>query len=273
MIIKDKDFGRRNKNTAISTYLRLEKDQVIELLDSIFNDYPIGSVLLWETNEELPSIRNVGGVKLPSINAEYPINYILDGQQRVTSLFGVFCSELENQNNIDESIFNVYFDVDEKRFLYVEDLVPNHDNLPLKLLFNNYDFNMVTRDYSREKNELAVKLQSIFQNYEIPTITIKKKSKSEVGVISERINYTGTPLSTLDLMIAWTWKENYHLKDKFDEIYELLEGRNFGGIKQKIILQCFGAIIKQTTVTKEILKLDPDAVRVLKVRIKVWRKH
>src|SRR5690625_6339089 len=65
-------------------------EQVIELLDSIYNDYPIGSILLWETNENLPSNRNIGGYELPQSKDEYPINYILDGQQRVTSIFSVF---------------------------------------------------------------------------------------------------------------------------------------------------------------------------------------
>ena len=29
--------------------------QIIELLESIYNDYPIGSILCWETNEKLAS--------------------------------------------------------------------------------------------------------------------------------------------------------------------------------------------------------------------------
>ncbi|MDP4549692.1 DUF262 domain-containing protein [Alkalihalobacillus macyae] len=239
-----------------------KKEQVVELLDSIYNDYPIGSVLLWETNEDLPSNRNVGGYNLPDNKAEYPINYILDGQQRVTSIFSVFCFDLEkNLDEVNDSTFDIYFDLDEKKFVAKEDMMIKNQNLPLKLLFNNFDFNQVIREYDREKNELAVNLQSLFQNYEIPTITIKKRTKSEVGVIFERINNTGTPLSTLDLMIAWTWKEDYHLKEEFDDIYDLLDTKSFGNIKQKIILQCFGAIIKKTAITKEILELDPEEVR------------
>lgn len=33
--------------------------QVIELLDSIVNDFPIGSVLLWNSREVLPATRNI----------------------------------------------------------------------------------------------------------------------------------------------------------------------------------------------------------------------
>lgn len=237
-------------------------EQVIELLDSIYNDYPIGSILLWETNENLPSNRNIGGYELPQSKDEYPINYILDGQQRVTSIFSVFCFDLEMENNnVDDSTFDIYFDLDEKKFFSKDEINPNNLSISLKLLFNNYEFNQIIRDYDRDRNEIAVNLQSLFQNYEIPTITIKKRTKSEVGVIFERINNTGTPLSTLDLMIAWTWKDDYHLKTEFDEIYDQLDNKNFGNVKQKIILQCFGAIIKNTAVTKEILELKPEEVR------------
>lgn len=240
-----------------------KKEQIIDLLDSIYNDYPVGSILLWETGEDLPSIRNVGGYELPESKAEYPVNYILDGQQRITSIFGVFCFELKQttEKDFDENIFNVYFDLILKKFIFEDELNKETQIFPLKLLFNNYEFNKYIRDFAREQYEVAVELQSIFQNYEIPTVTIKKRTKNEVGVIFERINNTGTPLSTFELMAAWTWKEDYHLSDKFDEIYEILESRNFSGIKQKIILQCFGAIIKGTTITKEILDLDPSDVR------------
>lgn len=237
-------------------------EQVVELLDSIYNDYPIGSILLWETNEVLPSNRNIGGFDLPETKPEYPINYVLDGQQRLTSIFSVFCYDLKYNNEVNSNkTFDIYFDLDEEKFVPYDEINENNVNLSLKLLFNNYEFNQVIRDYDKDKSMLAVKLQSIFQNYEIPTITIKKRSKSEVGVIFERINNTGTPLSTLDLMIAWTWNEDYHLKDEFDDIYDLLENKNFGNVNEKIILQCFGAIIKKTTVTKEILDLKPEAVR------------
>ena len=51
--------------------------------------------------------------------------------------------------------------------------------------------------------------------------TEAKRKKEEVGIIFERINNTGTKLTTLDLMIAWTWSEDFHLKEKMDEIRRL----------------------------------------------------
>lgn len=111
---------------------------VIDLLDSIINDFPIGSILLWETKDNLPAKRNVGGYKLPDPTEDYPINYILDGQQRVTSIFGVFCFDLEEEDNeIETNMFDIVFDLVDKSFAGQGDINPNNQVIPLKLIFDN----------------------------------------------------------------------------------------------------------------------------------------
>lgn len=242
-----------------------KQEQVIELLDSIIKDYPIGSILLWETKDDLPSKRNIGGFDLPNPTEDYPINYVLDGQQRVTSIFGVFCYDLENVENeeYDSSLFEIMYDIDEDVFISSSDINVTHINLPLRLIFDNFNFNKFIQDKSLDEDQTnkVVEVQSLFQNYELPLVTIKKRDKTEVGIIFERVNNTGTPLSTLDLMIAWTWIEDFHLKEKFEDIFETLEDKNFGNVKNKVVLQCISAIINQTTKTKHILELNPQDVR------------
>lgn len=237
-----------------------KQEQIIELLDSIVKDFPIGSILLWETIENLPAKRDIGGYTLPEPTEDYPINYVLDGQQRVTSIFSVF-HEISNPNNTD--LFNIYYDIDNKVFLSSVDIAERSKLLPLKLIFDNLKFINFMRSEGLNEDEMSevATLQSLFQNYEIPTVTIKKKDKSEVGVIFERVNNTGTPLSTLDLMTAWTWNEEFHLQEKFDEILDTLENKNFENLQSTIILQCAGAIIDKTTKKKSILDLDATKVR------------
>jgi len=57
------------------------------LLDSIVRGFPIGTFILWKTTERLRSIRNIGDLLLPDTSAGDAIKYVLDGQQRLTSLF------------------------------------------------------------------------------------------------------------------------------------------------------------------------------------------
>ena len=63
-------------------------------------------------------------------------------------------------------------------------------------------------------------------------------------------------------MIAWTWSNDFHLREKIDEILESLELKGFGETDEKIILQCLSGIIQKTTKTKDILALGPDDVKV-----------
>lgn len=63
-------------------------------MDSLFKDYPIGAVLLWRTKERLLNERNLGHFFLPEPTKDYPVDYVLDGQQRLTSIFSVFQTEL-----------------------------------------------------------------------------------------------------------------------------------------------------------------------------------
>lgn len=65
-------------------------EQVAYFIDSIYRGFPFGSVLLWRTRNPLRTERNLGPYKLPNNEPEYPIDYALDGQQRITSIFGIF---------------------------------------------------------------------------------------------------------------------------------------------------------------------------------------
>ncbi len=39
------------------------------------------------------------------------MDYILDGQQRATSIFGVFQTDLQPSEGEDDSLFKIYFDL------------------------------------------------------------------------------------------------------------------------------------------------------------------
>lgn len=64
-----------------------EPDAVAFFMDSLYKGYPIGAILLWRTREKLVNERNLGRFILPDPVKDYPIDYVLDGQQRLTSIF------------------------------------------------------------------------------------------------------------------------------------------------------------------------------------------
>jgi uncharacterized protein with ParB-like and HNH nuclease domain len=52
-------------------------DQALDLLDSIANNYPVGSLLLWRTHDKLLAERNIGEFSLPATDDMDPTDYVL----------------------------------------------------------------------------------------------------------------------------------------------------------------------------------------------------
>ncbi|MCI4239159.1 DUF262 domain-containing protein [Dickeya dianthicola] len=247
-----------------------KQNQIIELLESVKKQYPIGSILLWEASqkEKLRSTRNIAGYIIPDKGENWPVNYVLDGQQRLSSIYAVFSDKIEqdnsNQNynpNID--IFEIYYSFKTESFLPKQELTKdNHKNTVL--LRNIVDPVKVFDEIlalSEEHRTKAKALSSIFLNYEIPVIEIKNRTKEEVGVIFERINNTGTKLNTLDLMTAWTWTEDFHLLEEIKSLSDDLDEKGFGKLDPKLILQIISGMIIGSTRTENILNLSAESVR------------
>ena len=87
--------------------------QVRDLLDSIYRDYPSGSILIWET-ENLPEVKTHSFEK----TSQLPIGkrlLLLDGQQRVTSLACILtgCNiRIKEGTKIKEKFVDIYFNID-----------------------------------------------------------------------------------------------------------------------------------------------------------------
>jgi uncharacterized protein with ParB-like and HNH nuclease domain len=89
-------------------------DMTVKLLDSIVKGYPIGSFILWKTKERLRSIRNVGGISLPEPPEGDMIQYVLDGQQRMTSLYVAMKGLKINDDDRNDDFSEIYVDLEAK---------------------------------------------------------------------------------------------------------------------------------------------------------------
>ena len=243
-----------------------KQNQVIELLESLLNEYPIGSILLWKSSERLKSTRNIAGYQIPERDITYPVNYVLDGQQRMASIYGVFSQLAVQENdtgnyNPDPDIFEIYYDFEKEQFLAKNEVITSSNSIHLRKLLSVTTLITALKELNVDYYQKAQDLASQFLNYEVPVVTIENRNREDVGIIFERINNTGTRLSTLDLMTAWTWTDTFHLVEESNSLMEELEEKSFGGIKHKTLLQIISGIIQQTTITKDILRLTGEQVR------------
>ena len=89
-LIKDLIADIRKGEVKIPQFQRKfvwRERQALDLLDSIANNYPIGSLLLWKTRVKLAAERNIGDFRLPETDDMTPTDYVLDGQQRITVIY------------------------------------------------------------------------------------------------------------------------------------------------------------------------------------------
>lgn len=64
------------------------KTKVRELFDSIYHEFPIGSFFLWDAEREHNHLfRQLVDLGVPPVGEHDDVSFILDGQQRITSLF------------------------------------------------------------------------------------------------------------------------------------------------------------------------------------------
>jgi hypothetical protein len=247
-----------------------EPDRVQFLMDSIFKGYPIGTVLFWRTKEKLSYDRDLGPFTLPEPKKEYPIDYVLDGQQRLTSIFSTFQTELTTNPASKVPWVDIYFDLSaaasaqDSQFVALEpnEVQPNH--VPLRILFNVAAFGRFARDIEdEEQQEMLDRLQSLFKEAVIPVETVETEEHSKIAIIFERINRGGVPLDTYQLLSAWTWSGEFDLRTKFDELASELDEVGFSELRDDpdLLLKCCATVVRNDASARAIIDLKGSEVR------------
>lgn len=246
-----------------------EMDRVAYLLDSIYKGYPFGSLLFWRTRQQLMTERALGTFTLPSPQVDYPIDYVLDGQQRLTSIFTVFQTELEPEPNPDW--VDIFFDLEatgnpQDSFFEAIPLETEFDRgryFPMKVLFDSVKYRAATEHLTPDKIAVVDKLQEKFKEIAIPVQLLKSEDRSIVAIVFERINHLGVALDTLQLLSAWTWSEDFDLLEKFKELREELADFGFEGVGDDadLVLNCVSGILTGEPGAEKLLNLNGSEVR------------
>jgi hypothetical protein len=221
---------------------------VITLLESIVSGYPIGSLLFWLTEQKLKSERNIESFQLPSTPEKFPTTYVLDGQQRLTSIYGVLSWEGDPKQS---HILNVVYDLRAGTFRHPDGEVPVYC-LPLNVLLDFKKFNQFQKrlaeleDYDQLSAE-AERINETFREYQVPVVTITERTVDEVCPIFERINSTGMKLTIFDLMVAATFNETFDLNDEIARLQKALAPRGFEGVDGVTFLKTVATVCGRPT--------------------------
>jgi hypothetical protein len=243
-----------------------EQERVAKFIDSIYKGFPFGSVLLWRTRNPLSVERNLGPYKLPENDPEYPIDYVLDGQQRITSIFGIFQNSLSAQTNEDTDWTDLFFELnsdDPVPFKYINNYenYDKHKYFPLRYVFNSSMYRKITRDLSEDLAQQIDNLVDRFTQATIPIERFESEERKYVATVFERINTQGVDLDTFQLLSVWNWSEEFDLQTRFRELCEELDEFGFEGISSDLLLKCCSAIIMNDADPKAFIDLPGSNVR------------
>ncbi len=204
-----------------------EPCDIIRLWESIFNFYPIGSILCWETDIKLNIHRKPGGAILydspKAKKADYI--YILDGQQRATSLlFSTGNGTTEKLKNRHKADLSLFFDCENRNFFFAKEFkrrqrgVDPQFLIPLSDLFHKGPSvtSTILKKPGCKKNirDNLQQLQHAVNNYRLPLTFIRGFDIPAVSKIYELINREGKALKSIDIMIARTFRNYQYLVEE-----------------------------------------------------------
>lgn len=304
-----------NKNYQIPTFQRevvWERDSVKKLWDSIYRFYPIGSVLIWKTGLKLQNHRSVGGHIITENGDRTEYQYILDGQQRTTSLLtSLYGGKIEGRGDFDPSLYidltvEDQEEIDDqsykRRFLFWDEIDDREGKFPInsqrmekfrqgeivQLLEIKRNFGGIEEKlqakYPAYKDPIREHLRiihNVLGNYRLSFIELKGIEVSEVCQIFERINQAGKPLDIFDIVVAKTFRlekpeikqKGFYLRELIDDFRKSTPG-NFSGLDDLTYLQMLAMVINTHLPDSDILNITPVFLNRMRTEQieKVWDK-
>ena len=205
------------------------------LWDSIYRHYPIGSFMIWESEEELPDNRQIAENISLVRSGGNTYKYILDGQQRITSLVvSIFNGVKKTPNRKKPMDLTLYFSLknankenkennfEEKKkieLFFTKNDIRNWSDEEKEYLIEvsnlvKFDSKIYAKFFEpdREIAELYMNVTDKIKNYKLSIITLKNIPREEVSELFTRVNTKGKKLSTIDLLTAYTYKQDFYLK-------------------------------------------------------------
>jgi len=240
-----------------------DDDRIKGIIASVAKSFPIGAVMLLETGNESIRFKTKPIEGVVGADNKKPEMLILDGQQRITSLYQAIISNrvVNTRNSKGYEIKRWYYidmkkaldpdtDLEEAVFSINENKIITENigrDIVLDLTTQEKEFQNLmypvcmvdeydewrTRfseywDYEREKikfwNEFEKKIIKSFNGYMLPIIEMKKENPKEaVCQVFEKVNTGGISLTVFELLTASFASEEFDLKEDWEKVKKKFE--------------------------------------------------
>ena len=246
-------------------------EKTAQLLDSILKGYPIGTFILWQTSERINDVKNIGNLTIPETPDGAKVQYVLDGQQRLTSLYAAFLGA-EIQKIGEKKITDyseIYVDL-EKSVLDDDEHVitsekPEGSHISLSDVLNFMEkMTGIQKDFSPEHFTKIHSYSRAFDTYDFSTVLLRKEEIDSAIEVFTRINTGGQTLTLFEIMSAKTYDESqtFDMQVKWTDFIKNLQNKKYEGISSTIILSLLSLILSKTKECKRkiILKLSKQDI-------------
>jgi hypothetical protein len=177
-----------------------DASDVRSLFDSIYRGFPIGTVILWL--RDAPS----GEISLGPISFTGPAYdkalWVVDGQQRIISLFGTLSPEWAD---VDPR-FEVFFDLSNQRFINARRGVVPSRAIPLREALETRRLAAWTREHIEDLEvddfEIADRLVGVLRDYRISTYVVGRDDEQTLREVFDRVNSAGKPITRAQVFQA-----------------------------------------------------------------------
>lgn len=236
------------------------KEKAASLMDSIIKGYPIGTMILWKTKETLRSVRNLGGVNLPETPAGDYIQYVLDGQQRLTSIFASLSGVKVRREYKIEDFSEIYINLkaaDDEEIVLANRVGIDEKSI-IKMTSLLYGGLKYLASFSPEYHQRLDQFKRNIETYSIPSVPIREVPIDVATEIFTRINEGGKPLTVFEIMVAKTFdvERDFDLAESCDDLIGELQGVDYETISEATVLRTVSVILTKECSRKVILNLN-----------------
>jgi hypothetical protein len=214
-------------------------DRQSELLRSVKDGIPMGAIMVWRTSKARISWQQeLAGHTLPSPPEGQPREYLLDGLQRLSTLFAALRGFAKNTD--DESRPPIGYDLNEQ--VFVEDAKDQPQVVPLHVLPDSLTLLRFQRQLKGADSdkwiERSDELAKAFREYKIPVIPIASDEFDVAARTFNLINSQGVRMGEADMIHALTWTPTFELRDRLESLRsELLQPLGWGDIEFETVLK------------------------------------
>lgn len=254
-----------NGNMQIPKFQRQyvwEREHIISLLESIIDGEYVGNIIIHETEAKEDNLNKFGDYVISS-SSQQIIEYIVDGHQRLATIFSVFQNLLPLKTN-----YRYYIDfsheIDMPRICYIHTKSKQFDHkkhLPLSCFFEDSDFNQCKMLLDVSYVKQAEEMRNHLLLYEVPFMIFKSDSIEDIQNLFFDLNARGKKLTNSDLFKAKNYRELNLLVDQVIDRFSLNENRSYMKLQsdQNFLRDCIIGYIYETLDFKDMLELPPQS--------------